>query len=86
MGGSKQAGDVRRSPHGERGLKFEGGGKLGDFPLSLPHGERGLKYVQRFTEQGQFWSLPPRGAWIEIVCICRLSVFAMSLPPTGSVD
>ena len=37
-----------------------------------PHGERGLKSVQVDARNAQVLSLPPRGAWIEI--LSRLSV------------
>ena len=35
----------RRSPHGERGLKFEPIGKVNTYDGRSPHGERGLKLV-----------------------------------------
>ena len=34
----------RRSPHGERGLKFDGFGELFQHSGRSPHGERGLKF------------------------------------------
>ena len=59
----------RRSPHGERGLKFNA--QVGfdtDRESRSPHGERGLKWMYTtFIDKVQE-SLPPRGAWIEIYC------------------
>ena len=59
---------LRRSPHGERGLKC--------LPISVlalvtirrsPHGERGLKYCMIFNRSILWsWSLSSRRAWIEI--------------------
>ncbi len=31
-----------------------------------PRGERGLKYTKLYPKALALWSLPPRGAWIEI--------------------
>ena len=39
-----------RSPHGERGLKFESGVTVWTDPGRSPHGERGLKF--RLTVDG----------------------------------
>ena len=55
-----------RSLHGERGLKL--------YRLMIPsrtirrslHGERGLKCSTFYGLQYFIWSLPSRGAWIEI--------------------
>ena len=57
----------RRSPHGERGLKFDVGvHDLHDLGRS-PHGERGLKFFG-MNWYGLVWmSLPAWGAWIEII-------------------
>ena len=34
-----------------------------------PCGERGLKLDCYLCDIGAFWSLPVRGAWIEILCV-----------------
>ena len=62
-----------RSLHGERGLKL--------YRLMIPsrtirrslHGERGLKCSTFYGLQYFIWSLPSRGAWIEIFCFCQSS-------------
>ena len=41
--------EIRRSPHGERGLKFGGGREGGDQCGRSPHGERGLKFLSIIT-------------------------------------
>ena len=67
---------TRRSPHGERGLKCS---KITVYVPATgrsPHGERGLKYPIQPGDEGRSPSLPPRGAWIEIIC--------GTLPPEGS--
>ena len=38
------SGSMRRSPHGERGLKYESCLHLYHMSRRSPHGERGLKY------------------------------------------
>ena len=75
----------RRSPHGERGLKylvvFEDGNSAG----RSPHGERGLKFVIVLVYGANVASLPTRGAWIEIVEGPGMSeVPAPSLPTRGA--
>ena len=58
----------RRSPCGERGLKF-----CKHLPLFFQHlrrspcGERGLKFGEEAVAQGVRRSLPVRGAWIEML-------------------
>ena len=55
-----------RSPHGERGLKYDSATLLQQQRGRSPHGERGLKLrclAQRFDILA---SLPTRGAWIEM--------------------
>ena len=51
-----------------------------------PHGERGLKSNHDMEKGWEGTSLPPRGAWIEIVICCRLNCLLLVAPPTGSVD
>ena len=51
-----------------------------------PHGERGLKFrrIKHFIPGNS--SLPPRGAWIEILASPLGCRFCLVAPPTGSVD
>ncbi len=51
-----------------------------------PCGERGLKYATRVTIRLAFWSLPVRGAWIEIISRIFMCVFVKVAPRAGSVD
>ena len=75
-----------RSLHGERGLKL--------YRLMIPsrtirrslHGERGLKCSTFYGLQYFIWSLPSRGAWIEIYWEKRKSQRMFVAPFTGSVD
>ena len=79
--------DERRSPHGERGLKYpiyrkmtiERGGRS-------PHGERGLKSPSLGALNHSQMSLPTRGAWIEMPPRFQPSLVAAVAPHTGSVD
>ena len=76
----------RRSPHGERGLK-----SVYEQPLEIPmgrspHGERGLKYASYMGQDTVAESLPPRGAWIEILPAAGTAPPVPVAPPTGSVD
>ena len=64
--GSETRRPSRRSPHGERGLKFHGDWENHTGKGRSPHGERGLKYVPPYSLPGPVASLPTRGAWIEI--------------------
>ncbi len=56
----------RRSPHGERGLKFFFANAIFNALSRSPHGERGLKYDTDFDQIGTAMSLSTRRAWIEI--------------------
>ena len=75
----------RRSPHGERGLKFwrKIAPAIRVFCRS-PHGERGLKYLPLPRKQGVCRSLPARGAWIEIGLLYTKSNTQTSLPARGA--
>ena len=58
---------LRRSPHGERGLKLHIV-KHGRLHVGRsPHGERGLKSALRYAQDTDTRSLSSRRAWIEIV-------------------
>ena len=73
-----------RSPHGERGLKFNNGSCLGEDVPSLP--SRGAwieidhSYQSRAGRQG---SLPSRGAWIEICNYKEVILHAQRRSPHG---
>ena len=76
----------RRSPHGERGLKF-GGRVWPPYANSRsPHGERGLKLpapAELYHPKPR--SLPSRGAWIEIYhAQSRRPETDQSLPSRGA--
>ena len=73
-----------RSPHGERGLKFFGHSRISVRSCRSPHGERGLKSAPIPHPDTYGWSLPPRGAWIEIALYRRRSRQGWSLPPRGA--
>ena len=62
-----------RSLHGERGLKFPIRECFSSVPGRSLHGERGLKCSTFYGLQYFIWSLPSRGAWIEIFCFCQSS-------------
>ena len=70
--GAEVAVALRRSPHGERGLKFRDHRDKHHHLRRSPHGERGLKSSNlRFKQASALVSLPTRGAWIEIAgCNC----------------
>ena len=51
-----------------------------------PHGERGLKFTLTHGSSTLPWSLPTRGAWIEIVSLLPASPYDLVAPHTGSVD
>ena len=75
---------ARRSPHGERGLKYI----LNHFvyPYYLcrsPHGERGLKYIKKRNKKIILESLSSRRAWIEIRDFCRKDRMEWSRSPHG---
>ena len=78
---------ISRSPHGERGLKYQGYTyeDLASYRRS-PHGERGLKYAQPPGLARCGSSLPTRGAWIEIFNANIVIADEMVAPHTGSVD
>ena len=63
---------MRRSPHGERGLKSIRAASATNISSRSPHGERGLKYFMVILfDIYIYMSLPARGAWIEIVRVAR---------------
>ena len=83
---SSEAATARRSPCGERGLKYQLAEVIMDDHGRSPCGERGLKFKQRHNHKLPEWSLPLRGAWIEISVRERRVRRAHVAPPAGSVD
>ena len=70
MGQCKQ---VRRSPHGERGLKSNGSSNCLPATSRSPHGERGLKFTQRIFDDNIKLRRSPHGerglkCCIQIIC------------------
>ena len=51
-----------------------------------PHGERGLKFLSKQNSLFCPWSLPTRGAWIEMMRNPYWSKSVDVAPHTGSVD
>ena len=85
--GDAAVGGYSRSPHGERGLKYQRVQEGGRGACRSPHGERGLKFKTLLDENKARGSLSSRRAWIEIVlnahiCSARLRVALL----TESVD
>ena len=87
MGGGASLNARRRSPRGERGLKFPV-----DFIRALPplgrspRGERGLKFIVSSLVCHHQRSLPSRGAWIEIHTEVQTMYTKDVAPLAGSVD
>ena len=50
-----------RSPHGERGLKYDNKSIAKWLIGRSPHGERGLKFVMDFTKSGLISRRSPHG-------------------------
>ena len=78
---------MRRSPHGERGLKFPAG-LVAVLPrVSLPSRGAWIEIPNR-REPGNPGpgSLPSRGAWIEIPHLVDTPEGFLVAPLTGSVD
>ena len=63
---TKALDEARRSPQGERGLKYKSDVEEMVAARRSPQGERGLKYRCSVVEVISAESLPARGAWIEI--------------------
>ena len=72
-----------RSPHGERGLKYHFRRGWRQFYRRSPHGERGLKFFRGKCSVKEVWSLPSRGAWIEIELLSQASTATSSRSPHG---
>ena len=80
-------GGMRRSPYGERGLKYNKKQRQTPKRRSRsPYGERGLKYDSVEAELREILSLSLRRAWIEIR-MARIDVVLVSVALlTESVD
>ena len=76
---------LRRSPHGERGLKLHPGRLLAFGRCRSPHGERGLKSIRRKLSAKKKLSLPAWGAWVEIPLHPRMLKRMDVAPRMGSV-
>ena len=74
-----------RSPHGERGLKYQRRAGIAKINGRSPHGERGLKYCVLSSNLSYAESLPTRGAWIEIRSLSFVRCSGVrSLPTRGA--
>ena len=82
----KTAGTGRRSPHGERGLKFWSDTlKLQIDRVSLPSRGAWIEItVIVILNVSSHWSLPSRGAWIEILLRSLGYAWIRSLPSRGA--
>ena len=76
---------ARRSPCGERGLKFEAVGVLDGVEASLPVRGAWIEIPERpDAGRSREPSLPVRGAWIEINRVGLRLLEAQSLPVRGA--
>ena len=66
VGELKQLGKEGRSPHGERGLKYNPIALASCISRRSPHGERGLKSIGKIGHGHEILSLSSWRAWIEI--------------------
>ena len=78
--------DDRRSPCGERGLKYQITENASGMECRSPCGERGLKCFLGDGTALPCRSLPVRGAWIEISSVAMLTSEKKVAPRAGSVD
>ena len=78
--------ELRRSPHGERGLKLSDGLKLVVTPSGRsPHGERGLKYPQIYIADDALGRSPHGERGLKLRLLGRTSTrFMRSLPSRGA--
>ena len=82
----REVGHGRRSPQGERGLKYLIFKEAPDCRGRSPQGERGLKYGIILSKHATISSLPARGAWIEMTSRSPMSGSGEVAPRKGSVD
>ena len=78
--------DTRRSPCGERGLKYLYEKDKTASGCRSPCGERGLKLTRQRVTPPNAKSLPVRGAWIEIQYHTSVVLYNRVAPRAGSVD
>ena len=76
----------RRSPYGERGLKYRTPDRGMAVMSRSPYGERGLKFRQAAGEGSHRESLSLRRAWIEISRFEQQTNSAVVALLTESVD
>ena len=74
----------RRSPHGERGLKYQQLSAAGWHPESLPARGAWIEIYNLQYARGAERSLPARGAWIEIELRVISILVIPSLPARGA--
>ena len=74
---------MRRSPCGERGLKYTHDDGTIVVESRSPCGERGLKYDADVSVSHLVESLPVRGAWVEIICSGGVSAVDGRRSPCG---
>ena len=77
---------MRRSPYGERGLKFEEGIHRVDGYASLPVWGAWIEMSRHQRQEWHSSSLPVWGAWIEIKAYILPNGSASVAPRMGSVD
>ena len=73
---------VRRSPHGERGLKYAACRWKSGRKLSLPTRGAWIEIRISHRQAAAPASLPTRGAWIEISLMASYLIFQLSSLPT----
>ena len=84
--GDRQRVRLRRSPCGERGLKFRAAEEATIRGLSLPVRGAWIEIPAPPLCAVVLWSLPVRGAWIEISFSPFLGKYTAVAPRAGSVD
>ena len=77
---------TRRSPCGERGLKFANRQQSKQFAASLPMRGAWIEIILLVAFLSILVSLPMRGAWIEITVASVIRILLIVAPHAGSVD
>ena len=77
---------ICRSPHGERGLKFDGVDGGNGPEMSLPAWGAWIEIHVSVCVIKKGTSLPAWGAWIEIFFACLYCIKLLVAPRMGSVD
>ena len=86
LGKMRNVHEKRRSPQGERGLKFCLALPSGQGPCRSPQGERGLKFLELSRRNWSDQSLSARRAWIEIEALERATDLGLVALRKESVD